>query len=73
MVDALVRAVMLEVCGTQDTHHGLVWVVLENNMVLYEDYGRIVGRNPILVQTTLSTVVRIFDRVGINMNLCNTK
>ena len=69
----MVRAVLLEVCGPQEAQHGLGWTVGEHNIVLYVDDGHIVGRNPIWIQTTLTTVVRIFEIVGLQKNLCKTK
>ena len=45
----------------------------EKNIVFYVDDGRIAGRKPIWVQTTLMVVVRMFGRVGLQTNLVNTK
>ena len=70
---AVVRAVMLEVCGPQESHQGLVWAVSEHNIVLYVDDGCIVGSNPIWVNMTLTEVVRMFNRVVLLTNLDNTK
>ena len=35
VVDAVVRAVLLEVCGTQESHHWLVWAAGEHNIIFY--------------------------------------
>ena len=57
----------------QEAYHRLGWTADEHKIVFYEDDGRIAGRNPIWVQTTLTLVVWIFERVGIITNLGNTK
>ena len=41
--------------------------------MFYADNGRIAGRNPIWVQETLKTLVRMFERVGLYKNLRKTK
>ena len=64
---------MLEVCGPQEAHHGFGWAADEQNIVFYEDDVRITGRNSIWFQTTLTEVVRIFNRVGLLTNLGMTK
>ena len=58
-MDALVREVLLEVCGPQETHNAFDWLA-----------G---GRNPIWVQTTLTLMLRIFERVILQTNLGKTK
>ena len=63
IVDAVVRAVMLEVCGTQEAHHIFGWQSGEHNIVLYTNNGQITGRNPIWVYRTLTSMVRMFERV----------
>ena len=45
----------------------------EHSSVFYADNGRIAGRNPIWVQTKLTAVVRMFDRVELIQNLGKTK
>ena len=59
VVDAVVREVLLEVCGPQEEHKGLGWVASEHNIFFYANDGRIVGRKPILVQRILAVVVRM--------------
>ena len=73
VVDAVVRAVMLEVCGPQEANNGFGWAAGEHNFVLFADYGQIAGRNPIWVQTTLTAMLRRFERVGLQTNLGKTK
>ena len=73
LVDAVVRAALLEVCGPQDAHHGFGWVAGEHKIFFYSDDGWISGRNPIWVQIALTAIVRMFDRVGLQKNLRNTK
>ena len=63
VVDAVVRAVLLEFCGPQEVHHGLDWVAREHKIVLYADDVRIVVRKRIWVHMTLVDIVRTFDRV----------
>ena len=60
MLGPVVRVVLMEVCGTQESHHGFGWVEVEHNIVFYVENIRIAGRNPIWVQTTLTEMVRIF-------------
>ena len=43
VVEAVVRAVLLEVCGTQEAHHGFVWLEGEHNIVFYADDVWILG------------------------------
>ena len=69
----MVRVVMLELFRPQEAHYGLVWAEGEHNIVFYLDDGRIAGHKPIWVQTTLTSVVRMFKRVGMQTNLGNTK
>ena len=45
----------------------------KHNIIFYEDGGRIVGNNPIWVQTTLVAVVRMFNRVRLLKNLDKDK
>ena len=73
VVDAVVRACMVEVCGPQEEHHSFGWVLGKHNIVLYEDDGRISGRNPLWVKTTLKAMVRVFERVGLQTNMGKTK
>ena len=73
VVDAVVRAVLLEVCRPQESHHGFRWSSGENNICFYADCGRIAGRNPIWVQTALTSMVIIFGRVRLQTNIINTK
>ena len=49
MVNAVVRAVIVEVCGLKEAHQGIWWVTVKHNIVFYADDGYIVGRNPIWV------------------------
>ena len=69
----MVRAVLLEVCGTQDLQHGSGWAAGDNNIVFYADDGGIAGRNPIWVQKNLTVVLMMFERVGLQTNIGNNK
>ena len=73
VVDAVVPVTLREVFGPQEALHGLEWAEGEQYIVFYIDNGRIVGRNPISVQGTLTTLVWMSERVGIYMNLGKTK
>ena len=41
VVGAVIRAILLEVCGPQEAHHGFFWAAGEHNIVFYADDGRI--------------------------------
>ena len=73
IVDAAVRATPQEICGPQEAQHGFRWSAGEHNICLYAYDGRIAVRDPIWVHAVLTTTVRIFERVGLQMNLNNTK
>ena len=73
IVDAVVRETLQEICGPQEAQHSFGWSSGEQNIFFYADDGRIAGRDPIWVQTALTKMVRIFDRVGLQTNLNNTK
>ena len=47
VVDAVARSILIEVCGPQEAHHGLVWAVGEQDIIFYANDGHIMGRNPI--------------------------
>ena len=68
-----VRVVLLDVCGPQEAHHRFFWEASEHCIVFYTENGRVFGRNPIWVQMTMTDMVRMFDRVGIQINLGKTK
>ena len=63
VVYAVIRAVLLGVYGPQETHYGLGLVLGEHNIILYADYRRISERNLILVHTTLTEGIRMFERM----------
>ena len=75
VVDAVVRirVVLLDVCGPQEAHHGFGWSSSENCIFFYADDDQIAERNPVWMQMTMAEIVRILDRVGIQINLGNTK
>ena len=50
MVNAVVMAVTLSLCGPQESQHGLGWKTGEHNIVFYVDDGCVTGRNPVWVQ-----------------------
>ena len=54
VVDAVVRATLQEICGTQEDQHGFRWLDGEHNICFYADDGRILGRDLIWVQAALT-------------------
>ena len=73
VLSAVVRLVLLDVCGPQESKHGFGCTAGEHNICFYADDGRIGGLNPIWVQTALTDMVRMFDRLGLQTNLSKTK
>ena len=73
IVDSVVRATLKEICGPQEAQHGFGWSAGEHNICLYAYDGRIAGRDLIWVQTVLTTMVIMFERVGLQTNLNKTK
>ena len=49
VMHAVVREVLMDVCGPQEAHHGLGWAEGYQSIVLYLDDGCISGYNPIWV------------------------
>ena len=43
VVDVVVRAVLMEVCGPKEEHRGFLWAVVEHKIVFYADDCFIVG------------------------------
>ena len=72
IVDAVVRATLQGICGPQESQHGFRWSAGEYNIYFYADYRRITGRDPIWLQAALKTIVRMFERVGLQKNLNKT-
>ena len=60
VVDAVVRAVLEEVCSPQEAQHGMLWAVGERNLVFYADDGSIVGLYHKWVQDALTVTVSMF-------------
>ena len=73
VVDAVVRAVLGVVCGPHEARNGMGWASGERNLVFYADDGRIVGRDHIWVQDSLTMTVGVFMRVDIETNLEKNK
>ena len=69
VVDAVVRAVLVEVCGPQEAQHGMVWDTGEPNLVFCAYDGWKAGRDHIWLQDALTAMVEIFKRVGLDANL----
>ena len=72
-MDAVVRATLQEIYGPQEAQNGFGWSAGEHNICFYKDDGRIAGRYPIWAQAALTTMVRMFERVGLQKNLYKTK
>ena len=73
VVDVVVWAMLREVCGPQEALHKMGWSLGEQDIVLYAGDGRIEGSNPIWLQGTLMTLMRMFERVLLYTNLGKTK
>ena len=73
MVDAVVRAVLEEVCSLQAAQHGMGWEAWAMNLVFYVDDGRIEGRDHEWVQDALTVMVAMFWRMGLGAKLYRTK
>ena len=65
LVDAVVRAVLMEICVPQEAQHGFVWSSGNHNICFYADDERILGRNPIWLHISLTAIVRMFERLGL--------
>ena len=73
MVDAAIQEVLAYVCGPQESHHRVGWEAGKINLFFYADGRRIAGRDPDWVQEALETMVDMFIRVVMEMNLDKTK
>ena len=73
LVDAVVRAALLDVYEPQEAKHGFGWAVGKHKICFYAYDGRIAGLNPIWVQTALTAMVRMFEMVGLHTNPSKTK
>ena len=51
----------------------LIEIAEKYNTLMTINYGRIAGQYPIWVQTVLTTMVRMFEKVGLWTNLNQTK
>ena len=69
VVDVVVRSVLEDVCGPQESQFGLGWAAGEENIVFYTDDARIAGRYHIWVQDSLMVTVAMFRRMGLETNL----
>ena len=49
VVDAVVWFVLLEVCGPQESQHGMGWLVGDQDVVFYTDGGHILVGEPHMV------------------------
>ena len=68
IVDAVIRAVLLQVFVPQESQHGIGWDMVKKSIFFYADYVQIADRNPIWVQKTLMALVCMFERVAYRQN-----
>ena len=73
VVEEMLRVVLVEFGGPQEAQYGLVWVTGDHNIVFNAIDSRIAGRNPTWVQMTMTEVVQIFNRVGLQATMVNAK
>ena len=73
VVDAVVRALLDMIWGTQEAQNGLVWAAGVRNLVFYVNNGRIAGQYHKWVEDELTVTVAVFHRMGLNTNLEKTK
>ena len=73
VVDMVVRVVLEDICGPQESHHSLGWAAGERCLLLYSNDGRITGRDLDWVKDSLLVMVDIFCMVGLETNLEKTK
>ena len=69
----LYQQVVTNFCRKCQVQHEFRWAVGEHKIVFYADDSRMTGCNPIWVQKTLTEVVQMFERVGLQSNLRKTK
>ena len=69
----MVRAVLLEVCGTQEEYKGLGLLEGKHSISFSAYDGLIAGQDLFWVQTTLAAMVRMFKRVGSRKNWARPK
>ena len=60
VMDEVVRAVLEVVCGPHEVRHGMGWAAGEWNLFFYLDDGKIVGRDHIWVNYTLTVALEMF-------------
>ena len=71
VVDTVVWETLREVCRPQEALHRMGWAMGEQNIVSYADDGRIAGRKPIQMQGILTTLMRMFEYLGLYINMGN--
>ena len=73
VVDAILQATSMEVCGPQEAQLGLGWVSGDHDNMFYANNGCITGKKPIWLQDILMKLMWMFERFVLYMNLVNTK
>ena len=73
IMDAMVREVLQEVCGPQESQYGFGWEAVEHNIWFYADDRRIAGKNPVWLHTALTTMEIMFDKVSTQKTMSKTK
>ena len=69
VVDALVRAVLVDICISKEAHHDIGWEFGERNLVVNADDGRIAGKYYEWMQDSLTVTVATFRQRGLDTNL----
>ena len=69
VIYVVVRAVLDVVCRPKEARHGLGWLAGNINLVFYANNVRIFGREHEWVHDTLTVMVEIFLRMGLDTNL----
>ena len=62
----------MEVRDPQEAYHGLGWAIGDKCIVFNGNYGCIMGRHTIWVKGVLMTLERMFEWVGLYMDLGKT-
>ena len=73
VVDAVMRVVLVVVCGTHEVQHSMGWAEGEQDRVFYANDRRISGGDKIWVKDALMVTVEMLRRVGPDTNMENTK
>eukprot|EP00978_Attheya_sp_CCMP212_P003779 scaffold8023_cov54-Attheya_sp.AAC.7 len=73
MVDAVIRYWLSLACGKDASRDGLCYEVKEQCVLFYADDELLSARNKDWVQDSFDILIRIFERVGLRMNISKTQ